>query len=218
MTRDEVKRVIGYVRVSTSDQGRSGLGLEAQVEAINAKARSKGWEVLRIAQDVASGRSLNGRPAMKAALEDLRARRADALVVSKLDRLSRSLIDFAQMLETARKQGWHVVMLDLELDTSTPMGKLSANMLANVAQYEREMIGLRTKEALAVKRSRGERLGRERVITPAVERRIRQLRDKKGLSYQAIAAALDEAGVPSPAGGERWNWSTIRRVMERAGT
>ena len=210
-----MRRVIGYVRVSTADQGRSGLGLEAQLGAIEAKASAKGWELLYTAKDVASGKSLNGRPELQAALVELKAHRADALLVSKLDRLSRSLIDFATMLETARKQGWHVVMLDLELDTSTPMGKLSANMLANVAQYEREMIGLRTKEALAVKRSRGERLGRERVITPAVEKRIRQLRGK-GMSYQAIATWLDEASVPSPAGGEKWNWSTIRRVMERS--
>ena len=215
MTRDEVRRVIGYVRVSTADQGRSGLGLEAQEEAINAKALAKGWEVVRIARDVASGKSMNGRHELAKALVDLKAGRAEALVATKLDRISRSTIDFAQLLETARKQGWHVVMLQLDMDTSTPTGKLIAGVLSNVAQWEAEMIGVRTKEALAAKKARGERVGRERVITPAVERRIPARRDK-GLSYMAIAAWLDEAAIPSPEGRGPWSWSTIRRVMERS--
>jgi|SRR5579864_1813093 len=214
MTRDEVKRVIGYVRVSTEDQGKSGLGLEAQTEAIQLKARSRGWEVVRIAKDVASGKSMNGRHELLEALADLKAHRADGLVATKLDRLSRSTIDFATLLETARKQGWHVVMLDLDLDTSTPTGKLIASVLANVAQFEREMIGQRTREALAVARARGTRLGRKRVIAPALEKRILRLREK-GQSYEVIAEELNKAGVAAPAGGS-WGWTTIRRVVKRA--
>ena len=209
-----MKRVIGYVRVSTEDQGKSGLGLEAQTEAIQLKARSRGWEVVRIAKDVASGKSMNGRHELLEALADLKAHRADGLVATKLDRLSRSTIDFATLLETARKQGWHVVMLDLDLDTSTPTGKLIASVLANVAQFEREMIGQRTREALAVARTRGTRLGRKRVIAPALEKRILRLREK-GQSYEVIAEELNKAGVAAPAGGS-WGWTTIRRVVKRA--
>ena len=204
--------MIGYVRVSTADQGKSGLGLEAQAEAINAKARSKGWEVVRIAKDVASGKSMNGRHELQAALADLKAHKAEGLVAMRLDRLSRSTIDFAMLLETARKQGWHVVMLDLDLDTSTPTGKLIASVLANVAQFEREMIGQRTREALAVAKAHGQKLGRARMIAPEVERRIRRLR--KTHSYEAIAQQLNSEGIAAPAGGT-WGWTTIRRVAER---
>ena len=218
MTRDEIQRVIGYVRVSTDEQDDSGAGLEVQRQAIEAKASSKGWELLGgLRKDVASGKSFNGRHQLTAALAELKAHKADALVVAKLDRLSRSVHDFASLLETARKQGWHVVMLDLELDTSTPMGEAMANMAVTFAQLERRMIGQRTKEALAVRKKQGwpgGRPGPERVITPAVEKRIHSLR-KKGYSYQQVAVLLDTEGIPAPSGGERWNWSTIRRVMER---
>ena len=205
--------MIGYVRVSTDEQGRSGLGLEAQLAALQAKAAAKGWE-MRLAKDVASGKSMNKRPELALALEDLKAHRADALVASKMDRISRSVVDFATLLETARKQGWHVVMLDLELDTSTPAGKMMAHMLAVVAQFEREMAGQRTKDALAAARARGVRLGRRRMIAPTLEGRILRLR-RKGESYEAIAARLNTDGIAAPMGGQ-WGWTTISRVVKRS--
>ena len=215
MTTDEIRRVIGYVRVSTDDQNDSGAGLDAQRRAIEAKVASKGWQMMRIAKDVASGKSLNGRHDLKAALAELKAHKADALVVAKLDRLSRSVPDFGSLLETARKQGWHVVMLDLELDTSTPMGEAMANMAMTFAQFERRMIGLRTKEALAVRRAQGVRLGRERMISPAIERRIKQLR-QRGLSYQLIAARLTAENIPTPSGAVvPWSWQTVAQVVNR---
>jgi|SRR5579859_193430 len=214
MTRDEIKRVIGYVRVSTDEQGDSGAGLEAQRQAIGAKVVGRGWELVWLASDIASGKSMNGRRDLKAALADLKAHRADALVVAKLDRLSRSVHDFAQLLELARKQGWHVVMLDLELDTSTPMGEAMANMAMTFAQLERRLIGQRTKEALAVKKAQGVRLGRRRMVSPELERRIRQLR-ARGLSYQLVAARLNTENIAAPAGGA-WTWQTISRIVNRA--
>jgi DNA invertase Pin-like site-specific DNA recombinase len=213
VTRDEIKRVIGYVRVSTEEQDDSGAGLESQRRGIAAKAREKGWELVQLRKDVASGKSMNGRHELRAALGDLKARKADALVVAKLDRLSRSVMDFAQLLELARKQGWHVVMLDLELDTSTPMGEAMANMAVTFAQFERRMIGLRTKEALAVKKAQGVRLGRQRMVSPAIEKRIRSMRSR-GLSYEAIAARLNSENVLAPAGG-RWIWTSVSRIVNR---
>jgi DNA invertase Pin-like site-specific DNA recombinase len=214
VTKDEISRVIGYVRVSTDDQNDSGAGLVAQRKAIEAKVAAKGWQLLRVAKDVASGKSLNGRHDLKAALTELKAHKADALVVAKLDRLSRSVPDFGSLLETARKQGWHVVMLDLELDTSTPMGEAMANMAMTFAQFERRMIGLRTKEALAVKRAQGVRLGRERLINPALERRIRQMRHR-GLSYVLIAGRLTAEGILTPMGLSEWSWQTVAQVVNR---
>jgi DNA invertase Pin-like site-specific DNA recombinase len=216
VTKDEIRRVIGYVRVSTDDQNDAGAGLAAQTKAIKAKAESKGWEVVRIAKDVASGKSMNGRHSLNAALADLKAHRADAILVAKLDRLSRSVPDFGSMLEKAHKQGWHVVMVDLELDTSTPGGELVAGVLMQVAQWERRMIGLRTKEALAVKRAQGVRLGRKRIISPATERRIRQLRER-GLSYEAVAACLTTENIATPSGNLKpWSWQTVAQVVNRA--
>jgi DNA invertase Pin-like site-specific DNA recombinase len=214
VTKDEIRRVIGYVRVSTDDQNDAGAGLAAQTKAIEAKAASKGWGIVRIAKDVASGKSMNGRHSLNAALADLKAHKADGILVAKLDRLSRSVPDFGSMLEKARKQGWHVVMVDLDLDTSTPGGELVAGVLMQVAQWERRMIGLRTKEALAVKRAEGVRLGRERIISPARERRIRSLR-QRGLSYEVIAARLTADGVTTPTGRAKWSWQTVAQVANR---
>src|SRR5881227_3673233 len=97
-------RVLGYVRVSTNEQGISGAGLEAQRRTIAAEAERRGWTILDTFEDAGySARDLK-RPAVQEALETLRRGDADALVVSKLDRLSRSLLDFSGLMATAQKQ------------------------------------------------------------------------------------------------------------------
>lgn len=214
MTRDQIKRVIGYVRVSTADQGESGAGLEAQRQAITAKAAERGWELVTIYQDVASGRSMKRRPELKKALADLKAHRADAIIAAKLDRLSRSMFDFADLVQRSTKQNWAIVLVDIEIDTSTAMGEAMAGMAVVFAQLERRMIGERTRDALAVKRAQGVRLGRPRSISPEVERRIVRRR-QVGKSFQAIADELTAAGIPTPTGREAWSWGTVERVVRR---
>lgn len=214
MTRDQIKRVVGYLRVSTQEQGDSGAGLEAQRAAIEAKAAERGWELLEIFQDVASGKSMQKRPELKRCMAQLQAGKADGLIVAKLDRLSRSVPDFGSILEVARRQNWAMVALDFELDTSTPAGELVANVLMSVAQWERRVIGQRTKEGLAIRRAQGVRLGKARQITPETERYIvRRRRDGKA-SFATIAEDLNKRGVASP-GGKPWAWTTVQRVVRR---
>src|SRR5207237_4268041 len=102
------------------------------------------------------------RPGVQEAIRALKAREASALVVAKLDRLSRSMIDFTAVMAMAHKQGWALVALDCAVDTTTPAGEAMANMLATFAQFERRLICQRTREGLAVKRAQGLRLGRPR--------------------------------------------------------
>ncbi len=215
MTRDEIKRVVGYMRVSTAEQGRSGLGLEGQRSAIVSECAHRGWELVGGEPycDIISGKSLNGRHELKRALDDLAARRADALVVAKLDRLSRSVVDFGRVLKLSQRHGWALVILDLDLDTSTPTGKLMANVLISVAEWERDTIAQRTRTALAAKKSYGGKLGRERLVLPTVEARILRMR-KRGMSFQEIAAKLTADGIPAPT-TEAWGWTTIKRVVRR---
>ena len=105
-------RVCGYTRVSTSEQAQSGAGLEAQEAAIRAEAERRGWELVQVFEDAgASGKSLNGRPGLSEAIAAVERGEAEGLVVSKLDRLSRSLLDFAGLMERARKRGWSLVAL-----------------------------------------------------------------------------------------------------------
>lgn len=200
-------RVIGYLRVSTVNQEH---GLDAQRASIEGEAKRRGWEVEWIEDAGKSGKDID-RPGITAALAMLKAREADALVVAKLDRLSRSLADFARLLEVAAKQGWSVVALDLGIDTTTPTGKLVANVMAAVAQWERETIGLRTKEALAAAKAKGVHVGRPQGQDPAVVRRIRRHR-KAGMTYRAIADRLNASAVPLPGGGAKWHPNGVRNA------
>jgi DNA invertase Pin-like site-specific DNA recombinase len=122
--------------------------------------------------------------------------RGGRAVVAKLDRLSRSLVDFAGLLAEAQAGGWNLVALDLGVDLSTPSGEFLANIMASAAQWERRLIGQRTAEALAVKRSQGVRLGRPATISPNLARRSRALRSR-GHSLQSICDRLNGDGVPT---------------------
>ena len=144
-------------------------------------------------------------------MEQLAAGLADGLVVTKLDRMSRSLLHAVEIMERARRQRWSLVMLDIQVDTTTASGEAMANMLATFAQFERRLIGERTKAALAAKKRQGVALGRPKMVSTAVTRRIVELREQ-GLSYGAIATALTEAGELSPAGRPAWQASTVRRI------
>lgn len=204
-------KVIGYVRVSTEEQASSGLGLEAQRARIEAEAAYKGWEVVWCVDEGYSAKTLD-RPAMQEALSLLTAHEADALVVAKLDRLSRSVVDFSNTLTTAKKQGWAVVLLDLGVDTSTPNGKLVAGLMAQIAEWEREIIAQRTKDALAAAKARGQRLGRPRATSDEVVAQVVELHDS-GLSLRAIAQHLTDSSVPTTRGAAAWRASSVRRVL-----
>jgi DNA invertase Pin-like site-specific DNA recombinase len=204
---------IGYVRVSTDEQADSGLGLEAQRTAIRNEARRRNWEVRWLEDAGYSAKDLK-RPAITQALEELAAGSSTVLVVSKLDRLSRSLFDFASMLDRSRKQGWGLVALDVGVDTTTPHGRLLISIVAAIAEWEREMIAQRTKDALAVKRAQGVKLGRPNSVPADVVGRIVGLREA-GRSFGAIARALNEGGVPTGQGGQRWYPSTVEQLVRR---
>lgn len=202
---------VGYVRVSTVEQAESGAGLSAQRLAIEQEAARRNWQLLEIFTDTSSGRSLQGREALHAALEELEAGHAHVLVVAKLDRLSRSLLDFAGLMSRARTRGWNLVALDLGIDLSTPAGEFLASVMASAAQWERRIIGQRTKEALAVRRAAGARLGRPPQTSPEALARALELR-ADGLPLRAVAARLTAEGVPTARGGA-WHASTIRALL-----
>lgn len=208
-------RVTGYVRVSTDKQD---LGPEAQVAALTAEAARLGWDLDLRREDAASAKTLKGRPVLAQALADLRAGRADALAVSKLDRLSRSVADFAGLLETAKEQRWAVICLDLGIDTSSTTGAAMAQVTCVFAEMERKRIGERTREGMAkISPEARARMrlspGRPRVIAPEAVARVHALRSE-GLSFAAMADRLTGEGVPTP--GERWWPETVRRLAQRA--
>src|SRR5438477_1203081 len=187
-------QVIGYARVSTSEQADSRAGLEAQREAIEREARRRGWHLVKTIEDAGYSAKDLKRPGIQQVLETLQRGEAKALVVGKLDRLSRSMIDFTALMGRATREGWALVALDCAVDTTTPAGEAMANVLATFAQFERRLIGQRTREALAVKKAQGVRIGRPRTMPDDVVQRIRREREQ-GRTLAAIAEGLNEDGV-----------------------
>jgi DNA invertase Pin-like site-specific DNA recombinase len=204
--------VVAYVRVSTQEQADSGLGIEAQITAIKADIQRRGWKLLKVCTDEGlSGKSLD-RPGVTEALDLVTTGRAGTLMVSKLDRLSRSLVDFAGLMAQATSQKWNLVALDLGIDLSTPAGEFMANVMASAAQWERRIIGQRTKDALAAKRAQGVRLGRPNVLDPEIAAEIVAAHDA-GAGWSQIARVLNDRGVPTAHGGSKWYPSTVRAVV-----
>jgi DNA invertase Pin-like site-specific DNA recombinase len=116
-------------------------------------------------------------------------------------------------MDRSRRENWAIVALDLGVDTTTPSGEMMANVLAVFAHFERRLIGQRTREALAVKKTQpGVHLGRPRLLPQNVRRRIRLLREG-GMTLAAIAETLNAEEVATAQGGRRWYPSTVRAVL-----
>ena len=207
-------RAVGYIRVSTREQADSRLGLDAQRRALLTEAERRDWDLTIIEDAGFTGRNVK-RPGFREALLLLHQRKADVLMVYKLDRISRSVQDFAGLLHVAQRQHWALVALDMQIDMTTPNGRLVAHILVAVAQWESEVIGTRTADAMAEAKAKGVRFGVERMVSDETVDRIRELRDG-GLSWEKIAARLDEDRVPTPNGGKRWYGANVSRILTRA--
>jgi DNA invertase Pin-like site-specific DNA recombinase len=151
------------------------------------------------------------RPGIQEALRLLRRGDAETLVVARIDRLTRSMADFTPLLAQAAKEGWALVALDINVDTTSPAGEAVANVVAAFAQLERRLIGERTKQALAAKRKAGKKLGRPSSLGEDVRARVVDMR-ASGMTLRQIANALTEQRVRTAAGG-RWHASTVAQIL-----
>ena len=226
-------RFVSYLRVSTDGQGRSGLGLEAQRQAVAAYIAQAGGEVAAEFQEVESGKRVD-RPQLAAALASCRTRRA-VLVIAKLDRLARNARFLLSVVEGSGEAG--VVFCDLPTVPAGPVGKFLITQMAAVAELEAGLISQRTRAALAVAKARGVRLGNPfpTPATPAMAAVARQARSRQvaarasdvlavvrevqsegASSLRAIAMALHEHGVRTPSGKEEWSAAQVRRLLAHA--
>jgi DNA invertase Pin-like site-specific DNA recombinase len=223
-----MKEAIGYVRVSSDEQAESGLGLEAQRQRIVAFCDVKELLLSEIYEDagISGGKTLASRPA-GAKLTNT-ARRGKVVVVAKLDRLFRSVSDAANVIAEFDKKGIELIAIAEGFDMTTPYGRAMAQMASVFAELERAMIRERTRSAMSVKRSRGERISGHapfgwdfgpdgRLVANDREQRIiaqmRSLRED-GLSYRGIAARLDREGI-LPKRGRRWFHTTVKSILTR---
>lgn len=211
MTSTDSTRILGYVRVSTDEQAANGYGLQAQENAIMVEAERRGWTVVGIVRDEGvTGKTLD-RPGLHEALSRAATGEAEAVVVAKLDRATRSLVGLADLIEWMTSAQVGFVALDLGIDTTTSTGRLVAHVMGSVAQWEREQISSRTKAAATVRREQGKRMGRESVreTRPDVAERIRRGRTE-GATWQRIADGLNTDRVPTVRGGSEWRVSSVQ--------
>lgn len=207
---------LAYVRVSTTDQVENGASLDAQRATLTAEARVRGWDVEIVADEGLSAKNLN-RPGLTSALARLDAGEADFLLAIRLDRVSRSVADFAGLLDRAARKRWGLVLLSPNIDTSDPAGRFTANVLASAAQYERELIGVRTREGMMQRKAEGIHIGRPRAVSDELVARISAER-AAGLSYGKIAAGLNADQVPTAHGGRAWYPATVSAVLRSLAT
>ena len=220
------RQIIAYLRVSTAKQGRSGLGLEAQREALARFAASEGFEIAREFLEIETGKgsdALDRRPQLAAALAEARRRRCP-VTVAKLDRLSRD-VHFISGLMAERVQ---FIVAELGADVDP----FILHLFAALAEKERAMISTRTRDALSRARARGVKLGGPKlaqarkvaveVIEANAERHaanvlpiIREVQRAGAKSLRAIAEALNARGIPTARGG-RWQAQTVSNALARA--
>jgi len=217
-------RYIGYCRVSTDQQEESGLSLLAQNTAINQYCQLYNLDLETIIVDSGSGKNLN-RPGLQSCLKMLQNEEAMGLIITKLDRLSRSIIDFNYLIESVFSNR-ELISIENHIDTRSASGRLCLNILMTVAQWEREAISERTRTALNQKRENGQRLGRPpygfslvngQLIPKTSEQEIiTKIRRFKGYGWSLgkIASKLDELEIPPPS-GEFWSRATINNIIRR---
>lgn len=223
-----MKQAVAYIRVSSAQQGKSGLGIEAQRAAIARFAEAEGLELIGEHVEVETGKgadALTRRPQLAAALAAARKARCP-VVVAKLDRLSRDVAFISRLM--AERVPFVVAELGATADAFV------LHLLAAVAERERVLIGQRTREALAAAKARGTKLGNPRLADAQAKARTRLVAQADGFArnvmplireieatgtktLRGIAAALNARGVETARGGSQWEAATVANVMKRCG-
>ncbi|HWI73879.1 MAG TPA: recombinase family protein [Baekduia sp.] len=201
---------IGYATASGSRDG-AAAAMRAQREAIEERCGDGDLQLLELVGDRESGdRKALDRPGLSHALERLAAGEAACLVVTGLDRLSRSVAELGRLLRWLDRLGVRLVALDLGLDTSTESGRTTIQALASVGEWEHERLSERTRAGLAAARAkRHAPTGAAAERTVQLHRRIAAMR-ADGMTLQAIADVLNAEGVPTQRGGAKWRPSSVQ--------
>lgn len=152
-------RMVGYCRVSTDQQVNEGLSLTVQEEKISGYAKLYDIELVEIVRDEGLSAGTLKRPGLQRVLGMLSEDKVDGVIITNLDRLTRSVKDLGYLLEEYFSNGWILASVAEKIDTSTAAGRMTLNVLTSVAQWERERTGERTKDILASKKAKGECIG-----------------------------------------------------------
>jgi DNA invertase Pin-like site-specific DNA recombinase len=206
------RALIGYARVAPREKEDERPALDTQRRAIEKACAERGWTLLRMEEDVRSGRSMRRR-GLRRALDACRAGDADGIVVARLDRLTYSLRDLADLVQVAMDEDFSVVALQPDFDLASDSGRLVGEVFATAARWTPSIVA----EPGAAGGLRGvPRVGRPSSISPALAERIRSLR-AEGRTLQAICDLLNEERVPTPRGGAEWRPTSLRAILRPDG-
>ncbi len=197
-------KLVGYVRIGPRERDDERPSLDIQRRGLENAAQAKGWELVRVEEDVRSGRSLR-RPGLRAALAACRAGEAEGIAVARLDRLTYSITDLAELVREAVEGGYTIVSLQPSVDIASDGGRAVGEVLAEAATWQPRAI------ATAGRALTG-RPGRPSSTPAAVAERIRDLR-AQGMTLQAICDTLNREGIPTPRGGAEWRPTSLRSVL-----
>jgi site-specific DNA recombinase len=224
-------RFVGYVRVSTEEQARSGLSIQAQRDRLQAWASAFGHVLVEVVADEGESAKTLDRPGVVRVLSMIDRRQVEGVVVAKLDRLTRSTRDLADIVETCERRRVALASVSESLDTSTACGRLVVSMLGVVAQWEREATAERTSAALDAKRRQGRRYcgkapygyrfvdgmlvadEQEQAIVDAVAVLIG---DPSAPSLRSISRNLAERGILN-RNGRPFTASSVARIVDAVG-
>ena len=222
-------KAIGYVRVSTLDQADNGVSCDMQTSKIRAMAEVQDADLVEIITDAGASAKTLRRPGMQKVLDLVTAGAVDAVIVYKLDRLTRSVKDLGELLDLFERHGVTLVSVCEALDTGTAAGRLVLNVMGSVAQWEREVVAERTREALASMKADGRRVGNvpfgyetagdgAHLVENPKEQRvlaiIRELREA-GYTLRAIAAELNRQGHRTRR-GSAWRHQYMDNLVRTA--
>lgn len=229
------KKAIIYLRVSTTEQAKEGCSLDMQESKCRAYCLSQGYEIMEVIKDEAESAKNLYRPGLQKALTILKNKKADLIVILKLDRLTRSVRDLATILEFIQKIGFGLASVNDFLDTSSATGRLQLNFLISISQWEREIIAERTKETLDHKKTKGEKIGGKRpfgfnvemdsngkkiLVEDKVEQKtirwMLELRNS-GHSLQDIVQALKKRKTKNVSGIVNWSPWSVSKILRRQG-
>lgn len=218
MNTEDLGLALLYARVSTQLQVNDGVSLDVQERQLQSSAEIAGYTNIELVREEGrSGKSISGRPALTEALKRLDAGEAQALFVTRIDRLARSTQDFLSIVDRANKNGWRLVMLDLNLDTSSYQGRFVVTIMSALAEMERGIIAERQRDVHKDRRARGVVWGVDmgpRNKTPKeIKQRVVSER-ASGASFKTIADGLNRDGVPTQ-NQRKWYPTTVKNLLER---
>jgi DNA invertase Pin-like site-specific DNA recombinase len=202
-------RAFGYASVQPGDEALEEL--EAQRQAVEQKCADSDFELIELIRDrEPKGGKAFDRPGLSYLLGRIAAGEASCLVVNGLERLSRSVAELGSLVRWCEQNNVRLVVVELDLDTSTPGGKTTARALASVGGWERERLSERTRQGLAAARAkRRAATGPSQPDWVSLRKRIAAMR-ADGMTLQAIADILNEEGVPTQRGGAKWRPSSVQ--------